>query len=342
MSANERLIFCDCINRGKSRLLVFRLLTVSIILFLIAGPVFAGSNNFDFLFESAGAKYKQGSYEEALKLYKKAGGMKKDSFECLWYIALTQNKLGQYKESLKVCDKLIKLKSANAVQQATAWNLRGRTLFDAALDDARGMSEKAIRESIRAFREALKISPSQNLAHYNMGIALIRMNQMDEGLQELQTYLNKSEEPEIAEQARMIMQIPKIPIPVIELVKSVKMDYPDGFRYNHVVTIINWQSFPAELFRPSRSLPPCTMGASAAAMGARLEITVVGDIPPVFPPNCIITSPERLMDLSVFSQLIYRRAASTIEKPKTVCVRIKDRLTGNVVFSDPVALPKYK
>jgi hypothetical protein len=129
---------------------------------------------------------------------------------------------------------------------------------------------------------------------------------------------------------------------VIELVKSVRMDNPDGFRYNHVVKVINWQSFPAELFRPSKNLPPCTMGASAAAMGTRLEITVMGDIPPIFPPMCNITMPERLMELSVFSQLIYRRAASTVEKPRTICVRIKDRLTGNMVFSDPVALPKFQ
>jgi tetratricopeptide (TPR) repeat protein len=341
MNAHERLIFCDCTNRKKDRKPAFRMLMAAMCIFLMAGPASTGSNSFDSLFESAGVKYKQGSYEEALKLYKKAGGMKKDSFECFWYMALTQNKLGQYKESLKTCDKLIKLKNANAAQQATAWNLRGRTLFDAAIDDPRGLNEKAIRDSLRAFREALRISPNQNLAHYNLGVALIRMDHVDEGIEELRAYLKKAEEPDIAEQARVIIQNPKIPVPVIELVKSLKMDNPDGFRYNHVVKVINWQSFPVELFRPSKNLPPCTMGASAAAMGTRLEITVVGDIPPVFPPNCIITSPERLMELSVFSQLIYRRAASTVEKPKTVCVRIKDRLTGNVVFSNPVALPKF-
>jgi len=64
-----------------------------------------------------------------------------------------------------------------------------------------------------------------------MGIAFIRMNQMDIGLEELRMYLTNAAEPDIAEQARMILQNPSIPVPVIELVKSSKMDYPDGFRY---------------------------------------------------------------------------------------------------------------
>jgi len=50
---------------------------------MIAYQAISASPDFNSLFESAGVKYEQGSYEEALKLYKKASGIRKDSFECL-------------------------------------------------------------------------------------------------------------------------------------------------------------------------------------------------------------------------------------------------------------------
>jgi hypothetical protein len=185
----------------------------------------------------------------------------------------------------------------------------------------------------------LKIDPNLNLVHYNLGVALIRMDRTDAGLRELRTYLGKAAEPDIAENARMIIQNPKIPTPVLEMVSSIKLDYPDGYRYNHTLKIKNWDSFPLELFKPSKFLPPCTMGASAASMGTRLEITVMGDQPPNFPPMCNIRDPAGLQHLSVFSQLTYRGAAPRVLKPKSLYVRIKDRLTGNMIYSEPIAIP---
>ncbi len=240
---------------------------------------------------------------------------------------------------MKTADKLIKISSANSARRALGFNLRGRTFFDAAIDDPNGLNKKSIHKSESSIREALKIDPNLNLAHYNLGIALIRMNRTDEGLAELQVYLRNAEEPEIAEQARMIIRTPKIPTPVLELVKSTKKDFPDGFRYEHIVRITNADVFPAELFIPSPSLPPCTLGASPTAMGTRMEIRVMDDTPLIYPAHCMITTPELLHDLTVVSQLIYWRGAASVPKPKSICVRIRDRLTGNYVFSDSVALP---
>jgi hypothetical protein len=324
----------------QQKLTIGFLLAVSF-LFLAATTAVAAADDYDTVLKNAGAKFSQGSYEEALKLYKKANGMRKNNFECLWQIARTQNKLGQYSDALKTADKVIKINSANPALQSMGWNLRGRTLFDAAIDDPQRLNKKSILKSESAIREALKISPNLNLAHYNLGVVLMRMDRTDEGLAELQIYLRNAEEPDIAEQARMIIHTPKIPAPDLELGKSVKADFPDGFRYEHTVRIKNADAFPADLFRATQFLPPCTLGASPMATGTRMEVTVMDGTPLIYPSNCRITSPERLKELTVVSQLIYRNAAARWPKPKSIYVRIKDRLIGSYVFSDSVELPKY-
>jgi hypothetical protein len=305
----------------------------------IFAPSAPAADDFEALTQKADAKYRLGSYEEALKLYTKAHKMKKNDFNCLWHMALSSNELGQYKNSLSISKNMIKISSFNAAQRAMAWNLRGTTLYIAAKEDANGLNTKLIREAESAFREALKTDPNLNLAHFNLGVALMRMNRKDEGLGELQAYVRNGEEPDIVDQARMILQTPEIPVPEIELVRSVKLDSADGYRINYVVKVKNWESFPPDLFRPSKSLPPCTLGASPAAMGTRLEIRILGDKPPDFPPMCNIMDPMRLQNLTVFSQMIYRSAASRIPKQKFLYLRIKDRLTGNMVFSERVPIP---
>ncbi len=57
--------------------LVIRPLLVASILFLAANSAVSAADNFDAVFKNAGAQFSQGSYEEALKLYRKANGMKK-------------------------------------------------------------------------------------------------------------------------------------------------------------------------------------------------------------------------------------------------------------------------
>ncbi len=320
---------------------MIQLLLAALVLSLNANTAVSAADTFAVIFKNADDKYGQGSYQDALKLYNKACGMKKNDFECLWKIALTQNRLGQYSDALKTTGKLMKISKSNNAQLALCWNLRGRTLFDAATDEPDKLNSKSILKSEFAFREALRTNPVKNLARYNLGVLLIRTNRTDEGLAELRTYLTNAEDPDIAEQARMIISTPKIPVPILELVKSVKTDFPDGFRYNHTIRINNLDVFPAELFKASQSLPPCTLGAAPTATGTRMEITVMDDTPLRYPPMCRITEPQRLRQLTVVSQLIYRSAEGRVQKPKAICVRIKDRLTGNYVYSETVALPKY-
>lgn len=232
MNSNERTVkapasrLCgleETMNRpySQKKLMMGFLLTASI-LFLAAAATVAAEDDYDAVFKNADAKFSQGSYEEALKLYKRANGMRKNNYECLCQVAQAQNKLGRYGDALKTADKLIKINSANPARQSMGWNLRGRTLFFAAIDDPRKLNMKLILKSESAIREALKINPNLNLAHYNLGIVLMRMDRTDEGLAELQMYIRNAEEPDIAEQARMIIHTPKIPVPNLELMRASK------------------------------------------------------------------------------------------------------------------------
>ena len=80
----------------------------------------AASDEFKSLFDHATVLYDQGSYEQALKFFKKANSRKRHDAECLWYMALTFNKLGQCTEALKTSDLLIKLSYTDPLSRAKA------------------------------------------------------------------------------------------------------------------------------------------------------------------------------------------------------------------------------
>jgi tetratricopeptide (TPR) repeat protein len=300
-----------------------------------ASSGFAVSEDFDSIFKKASVHYSQGEYKKALKLFKKANGMKKNSFECLWGLTVTYSKLGDFKNALSTCDKLINLKSDNPVLMAKAWNLQGNTLFSAAMMNLGGPALEQLHEAEVAFRKTLNINPGSNVAHYNLGITLIRLNRTDEGLGELRAYLRNAEEPDIAEKARMIVGASKIPIPVIEVIQARKYELLKNYRVQITLSIRNWAEFPAALFGSLQDLPPCEMGSGGTA---RLEVTVLSDQYPNFLPMCHITKPEGLRNLSVFYEFP-KKSSSSASEIKKVYVRIKDRLTGFTVFSDPVPLP---
>jgi len=305
---------------------------------LIAAPPLptAASEESGNACSEADRKFHQGGYEEALKLYKKANKTNKNNFECLWGMALTFNKLVKYKDALRISDQLIKISNTSASQRAMAWSLRGNTLFEAALNDPKGVNEKKLREAESGFRQALRIGPGLNMAHYNLGAVLIRTNRMDEGLRELRTYLINAQEPEVAEKARMIVAAPRIPVPVLEFVGRSRQDFPDGYRNSYTLQIKNWADFPEELFGTPNGFPPCYMGAP---VNTRIEIMVMADQPPHFPLMCVIARPESLRQMTVSTQLVYYKAAASSPRQKKLYVRMTDRLTGNIVFSNTVALP---
>jgi thiol-disulfide isomerase/thioredoxin len=194
------------------RLSVCGFLLPAIVVFLFAtvmpGDAMA-QDDFDSVYAKAGLSFRQGKYEEALGFYKKANRMKQNSsLECLWGMAQTFSKLGAYKNTLQACDQLIQISGDNLHFLVQAWNMRGNELSAAAMAKPGKPDETKLQEAEAAYREVLKLSAS-NMAHYSLGITLIRLNRIHEGVGELKTYVQHAGEEDIAEKARKIIQDPR-------------------------------------------------------------------------------------------------------------------------------------
>lgn len=194
------------------RFSVYGVLLSTFVIFLLAAmpsKIIMAADEFDSIYDKASLYFRQGKYEEALEQYKKANRMKQDSnLECLWGMAQTFSKLGAYKNTLQTCNRLIELSGDNIFFRAKAWNLRGNELSVAALADPGKTDLNKLREAEAAYREVLNLS-SANMARYNLGITLIRMNRINEGVGELQAYVQSAEEEDVAEKARKIIQNPR-------------------------------------------------------------------------------------------------------------------------------------
>jgi len=221
MDKAERLLYLKGFDQIKPphrlaatlRLIIqFFILGIAVTLAIAVLPSKAGSaeEEFDSVFDKASLNYRQGKYEEALKLYKKANDLKDNANpECLWGMAQTFNKLGAHKNTLQTCDRLIQVSGGDIGFLAKAWNLRGNTLSAAATEIPGRLDQTKLREAEAAYREVLKLSSSLNMAHYNLGVALIRLKRINEGLGELRVYVESADEEDVAEKARKIIENPR-------------------------------------------------------------------------------------------------------------------------------------
>jgi thiol-disulfide isomerase/thioredoxin len=170
----------------------------------------SAQDDFDDTLDKARLNLRRRNYEEALKFFKKANGLKGNACaECLWGMAQAYSRLGAKKNVIETCDRLIQVAAENRATVAQAWNLKGITLSAAATENLEKMDEKRLREAEAAFHEVLKARSDFHLAHYNLGITLIRLNQADAGIQELKAYVAEPEDEETADEARKMIENPR-------------------------------------------------------------------------------------------------------------------------------------
>jgi tetratricopeptide (TPR) repeat protein len=316
--------------KASSGGIVRMVISIGIGIFIIAQAwAIAASDNFDLVLEKAGAEYRRAEFQESLKLYKKAYGMKEDCFECLWSIAQIYSRIGDHKNLLKTSQQLIKISAKDTTQLAKAWNLRGNALYSAAMIIPDLPDIQKFREAEAAFRETLKINPEMNIAHYSLGVTLLRQSRTNDAIEELKIYLQNPQEKDLAEKALLMIGAP-IPKPLIEakLVASEETEY--GPKKSFAPKITNWESIPAELFSPAKGLAACRLQESAST---RLEVTVLLNGQQTAIPYCGFTKSEELRDIDALID-IYPLEYRT----NKVQIRFKDRLTGMETISDPVIL----
>jgi thiol-disulfide isomerase/thioredoxin len=175
-----------------------------------AGETPQPDTDFKALFDDANLNFRQGQYDKAVKLYKKANKLREsESPECLWGLAQSYDKLGAYKNVEKTCERLIEACGDNPQYTAMAWNLIGNTLSNNAMKNPDKPDMKKLREAEHAYREVLLASPGLQTAHYNLGVLLIRMDQVSEGIEELRASMAAKGDAQIAEKARKTIDDPR-------------------------------------------------------------------------------------------------------------------------------------
>jgi peroxiredoxin/Tfp pilus assembly protein PilF len=187
--------------RHCSRLLVMLVLSAG------AVPAAQGqSGNYEEELRSGDAYLQRREYDQALRYYKSAYGLKdKSSYDAVVGMAEAYNGLGSYKNALEMCSQGLKLAGADARRQARMHNLRGVALVG--LSGKPG--DRKFQEAESEFRTALAADDSLPAARLNLGIALLRMHRDDDGLRELKAYVESAPKGADVENARRMIEDPR-------------------------------------------------------------------------------------------------------------------------------------
>ena len=172
----------------------------------------AQSNDaFDEALEKAQLNLRRRNYDEALKWFKRANGMKANNCaECLWGMAQAYSRLGAQKTVLETCDRLVQAAADDPALVAKAYNLKGITLSNLAMEKPEKRDSKKLAEAEAAFRKVLEADPEFGLARFNLGVTLIRLNREAEGLQELKAFVENSDEgSDAAKEAQKMIENPR-------------------------------------------------------------------------------------------------------------------------------------
>lgn len=145
-------------------------------------------------------------YEQALRYYKNAYALKdKSSYEAAVGMLRAYNGMGAHKNALDLCAESLKLAGDDKVRQAQIHNMRGVAL----LGLADKPSDRKFQEAEAEFRTALAAEDALVDARLNLGIAVLRMRRDDEGLRELNKYVEIAPKGADLENARRMIEDPR-------------------------------------------------------------------------------------------------------------------------------------
>jgi thiol-disulfide isomerase/thioredoxin len=141
-----------------------------------------------------------------LRAYKAANAlMDKKSPRALIGMARAYQGLKAHKTAAESCADAIKYTADDKALEASARNLRGLSLF--AL--AEKADDKRLKEAEQEFRTVLTLTTALPIAHYNLGLVLMKQTRDQEGLAELRTFLDKAGAAPEAAAAKRFMDNPR-------------------------------------------------------------------------------------------------------------------------------------
>jgi len=187
---------------------VERLTTAAVlVLTLLPGAARAqDANAYDEQMREGERQIARHDFPTALENYKRAfAASKKTSAEAALGLAAAYRGLGDYKRVVDAAGDALKLAGDNRRLQADAHNLRGSALF--ALSEKPG--DKKLQEAETEFRAAVDANDALPAARYNLAMTLFKLDRDDEGLREMQTYVDRAPAGLDVSKAKAILADPR-------------------------------------------------------------------------------------------------------------------------------------
>jgi thiol-disulfide isomerase/thioredoxin len=189
-----------------------------------------------------------------------------------------------------------------------------------------GSTESDVSSAVKKALKAAKSSPTATQST----TSLSSQSELKQH-QEAKTAISPVEGPALENSNRYAVRIPK---PAITAKKMSIAGAPPALRSQpYTLQVKNWASFPDELFESAKELQPCkgTNFLTSQSISTRMEVSVLNEQEQPLNVICNMPRPEMLQSIFV--------VISDQLKIDKVHIQIRDRLTGNVVQSDPITLP---
>jgi thiol-disulfide isomerase/thioredoxin len=155
------------------------------------------------LLAEADEKLSRRDHDEAIRLFKqalKAAG--NDCGACHMGLAQAYNAVGAHKNAITSAEEAIS-RLPEAHQQAAAWNQKALAQFALAEQDTGKL--RAVETSLR---RVLELS-GEPMARFSLGVTLIRLGREEEGLAELQAFVEAAPNSQKARTARDMIEDPR-------------------------------------------------------------------------------------------------------------------------------------
>ncbi len=157
-------------------------------------------------FQKGLALMRRGQFEDALKSFKRANERRgKKSAECFFGMARAYQGLGAHKNVIESSEKMILYSDGDVNMQGQAYNLKGSTLH--AL--AEGKDQKKLKDAEAAFRQGIALDVDLPILHFNLGFTLMQQNRDQEGIAELNKYLELQPNGPTAELTQKLIDNPR-------------------------------------------------------------------------------------------------------------------------------------
>jgi tetratricopeptide (TPR) repeat protein len=156
--------------------------------------------------QKAQALLARGRYEEAIQQLRQADEHNACA-RCDLLRSESYNQLHDYRHAAESADRALAYAAGDRFLAAEAHDLKGKALLSAVPLGKQG--DKRLAEAEEEFRAALALTSALPVAHYYLGVTLLRERRDPEGARELEAYLNYPVPPDYMAQARQLIADPR-------------------------------------------------------------------------------------------------------------------------------------